>query len=133
MGTNRPNVPDAEWAVLQALWAKGPSTVQSLMELIYPGGGPSKYATVHRLLERLEEKGHVARDRDGGVFRFRATVEREALVGRQFEAVVEKMCGGSLQPLLSHLVRARHITPEELRSLLALIEELGGGDRKGHG
>jgi predicted transcriptional regulator len=129
MGSTRPNVPDAEWAVLEALWDKGPSTVQALMELLYPDGGASKYATVHRLLERLEEKGYVARDRGTGVYLFRAVVGRDQLVGQQFEALVDKMCGGSLQPLLSHLVRARRITPEELRSLLDLVDEQGR-DRK---
>jgi predicted transcriptional regulator len=126
MGTTRPNVPDAEWAVLEALWEKGPATVQALMESLYPDGGASKYATVHRLLERLEEKGHVARDRGTGVYLFRAVADREALLGRQFEALVDRMCGGSLQPLLSHLVRSKRISPEDLRSLLDLVDGQGG-------
>jgi hypothetical protein len=35
------------------------------------------------------------------------------------------MCGGSLQPLLSHLIRAKGLTPEELQELLALVEQMG--------
>ena len=45
----------------------------------------------------------------------------------RLRAVAEKLCGGSLTPLLSHLVRARRLTARERQELRALIDEL---DRK---
>jgi predicted transcriptional regulator len=120
-----PNVPDAEWAVLQVLWDGGPAPARRLAEALYPGGGASECATVYKLLERLEAKRLVARERDGGVYVFRATDDRETVVGRQMEALVERLGGGSLQPLLSNLVRAKRVTAEELRELLDLVDTLG--------
>jgi predicted transcriptional regulator len=38
--------------------------------------------------------------------------------------VAEKLCGGSLTPLLMNLVRARPLTPQELHDLRALVKEL---------
>jgi predicted transcriptional regulator len=122
-----PHVTDAEWAVLEQLWDRGPAAVRQLADVLYPRGGPSEYATVHKLLERLEAKGVVRRDRGGGLYRFRAVLDRDALIGRQLEALVEKMCGGSLQPLLTNLVRVKGLSPAELRELLALVDSL---DRK---
>jgi len=119
-----PNVTDAEWAVLQLLWDKGPATVRGLTEVLYPRGGPSEYATVHKLLERLETKGYVLRGRNGGVYVFRAGIDRDAVLGQQLETLVDKMCGGSLQPLLTNLVRAKHLKPAELRELLELVDRL---------
>src|SRR6516165_9256295 len=101
MGSNPPHVTDAEWPVLELLWDRGPATVRQLTDVLYPRGGPSEYATVHKFLERLEGKGLVSRDRSGGVYVFRAAVGRDELIGQQLEALVEKMCGGSLQPLLT--------------------------------
>jgi predicted transcriptional regulator len=124
MMTRNDNVTNAEWSVLQTLWEQGPSSVRQLTEVLYPGGGASEYATVHKLLERLEGKGHVRRARRGGVFVFEAASERDDLIGRQLEVLVEKMCGGSLQPLLTNLVRVKRLTPAELRELLALVESL---------
>ena len=46
------------------------------------------------------------------------------MIGQQLEALVERMCGGSLQPLLSNLVRVKRLTTTELRELLALVNEL---------
>jgi predicted transcriptional regulator len=119
-----PNVTDAEWAVLQLLWDKGPATVRRLTEVLYPRGGPSEYATVHKLLERLETKGYVSRGRNGGVYVFRAAIDRDAVIGQQLETLVDKMCGGSLQPLLTNLVRAKRLKPAELRELLELVDRL---------
>ena len=118
------NVTDAEWAVLEVLWAQGPATVRRLTELLYPSGGASEQGTVYKLLERLEAKACVRRDRTGGVYEFHAAVARDDVIGRELEALVEKMCGGSLQPLLSNLVRVKRLTPEELRDLLALVNSL---------
>lgn len=119
-----PHATDAEWAVLQALWDKGEATVRQLADTLYPNGGASEYGTVHKLLERLEGKGYVGRERSGGGFVFRAAVQRDQVIGQQLEALVEKMCGGSLQPLLTNLVRVKRLTADELRALLALVDEL---------
>jgi predicted transcriptional regulator len=124
MGRSLPNVTDTEWSVLQLLWDRGPSTVRQLADVLYARGGPSEYATVHKLLERLEAKGYVRRERSGGVFLFRASVDRDDLIGQQLETLVERMCGGSLQPLLSNLIRVKRLKPEELKDLLTLVESL---------
>ena len=124
MGRTLPNVTDAEWAVLQLLWDKGPAAVRELADVLYPRGGPSEYGTVHKLLERLDTKGYVLRDRRGGVYVFRAAVERDVVLGQQLESLVDKMCGGSLQPLLTSLIRTKHLKPAELRELLELVNKL---------
>src|SRR5947209_19758349 len=99
------DVTDAEVAVLQRLWDAGPASVRRLRDALYPGGGPSEHATVHKLLERLEAKGYVQRERIGGLLVFRAIVERDEILGVQIDALPNKTGGGSLQPLLTDLVR----------------------------
>jgi BlaI family penicillinase repressor len=130
MGRTLPTITDAEWSVLQLLWKRGPATVRSLTDVLYPDGGASEYATVHKLLERLEAKRYVSRDRGGGTFVFAPVHGRDEVVGQQLEVLIEKLCGGSLQPLLSNLVRSRRLTAEELRDLLALVEEPPGKPKK---
>jgi|SRR6516162_542637 predicted transcriptional regulator len=123
MSRSLPKVADAELAVLQLLWERGPSAVRQVADVLYPGGGPSEYATAHRLLERLEDKGYVRREKVRGVYVFRAAVDREVVLGQQLETLVERMCGGSLQPLLSTLVKSKRLSPEELRELLEMVEK----------
>src|SRR5438445_6942980 len=99
------DVTEAELAVLQLLWDRGPGPVRPLAEELYPGGGNSAYATVQKLLERLEQKGYVSRKRQAGVQQFEARIDKEGLIGRRLRAVAEQLCEGSFTPLLTHLVR----------------------------
>lgn len=118
------DVTDTELELLQQLWDHGGRTIRQLTDALYPGEGTTaQYATVQKLLERLEEKGHVRRDRSPPAHVFTAAVRREDLIGRRLQDVAEKLCGGSLTPLLTHLVRARRLSPRERRELRDLIDE----------
>ena len=79
---------------------------------------------MQKLLERLEGKGYVAGDRSQPVVTFKATVSREDLISRRLQDVAEKLCEGSVTPLLMSLVRASHLSAAELKSLHDLVNEL---------
>jgi predicted transcriptional regulator len=118
------DVTDAELSVLQVLWDRGPSTIRQLADVLYPRGTAAHYATVQKLLERLEGKGCVARDRTPWPHVFSATVDRDALIGLRLRTMAEKLCGGSLTPLLTHLVETESLAPAELKVLRDRLEEL---------
>ena len=123
------DVPDAELAVLHVLWERGPCTIRQLTDALYPDGSDVYYATVQKLLERLEDKRHVRRDRAGHAHRFEAVTGRDDLIGQRLRSVAEKLTGGLMAPLLSHLVRAEALSKSERQELRALIDEL---DRSHH-
>jgi BlaI family transcriptional regulator, penicillinase repressor len=122
-------ITDAELAVLQLLWELSLATIRQLTDRLYPGGGASQYATVQKLLERLETKGFVHRDRAAASNVFSPAIAREEVIGRRVRSVAEKLCGGSLASLVTHLVRTQRLTTEERRSLRALIDELDKGGK----
>lgn len=111
----------AEFAVLEPLWQLGPQTIRQLTARLYPAESVSDYATVQKLLERLEAKGCVTRDRSGQAHVFRARLEREALIGDQLQEIADRLCQGSLAPVLNQLVERMTLTAaqrQELRRLL---------------
>jgi BlaI family transcriptional regulator, penicillinase repressor len=122
-------IPDAELAVLRVLWDRGASTIRQLTEVLYPHGSDAHYATVQKLLDRLEVKGCVRRDTSARAHTFRAAIERDELIGRRLQAVAEKLCDGSTTPLLTHLVRAKRLNMKEWQELVALIDELAPAHR----
>jgi predicted transcriptional regulator len=124
MSQRNQDVTEAELALLEALWDSGPATIRHLVERVYRQTGTSVYATVQKLLDRLESKGFVRRDRGGPVHVFRAAVDRDELIGRRLRAVADSLCGGSLSPLLTHLVEGRGLSEKERRELRTLIENL---------
>jgi BlaI family transcriptional regulator, penicillinase repressor len=117
------DVPEAELAVLELLWHGGPATRRQVADVLYPGGGASQYATVQKLLERLEQKGYVGRASAEGQWRFSAVVSRDDLISRRIEEVVDRLCGGSLTPLLMNLVKSPGLTAEQLDELRRFVRE----------
>jgi predicted transcriptional regulator len=124
MNRQNQDVTEAELALLQSLWDEGPATIRQLVERVYGESGPSLYATVQKLLDRLEGKAFVVRDRRASVHVFDAAVDRDDLIGRRLRAVADALCGGSLSPLLTHLVEGHGLSQNERRELRALIDKL---------
>ena len=124
-----PDVTDAELSVLQALWDQGPATIRRLTDTLYPEGTAGQYGTVQKLLERLESKGCVKRDRRPWPHVFAAAIDRGTLIGWRLRTMAEKLCGGSMTPLLLHLLQAEKFGPEERKELRAFLEQLKNGSR----
>ncbi len=117
------DVTAAELAILRVLWEHREATVRQLVSRLYPSAGPSAPPTVQKLLERLEAKGCVARDRSGEVAVFRATVDRATLIRRRARSLAEELCGGSLSALLTHLVQDDTLGAAERSELHKLVDE----------
>ena len=117
-------VTDAELAVLEALWDRGPSDRGQLGDALYPGKGSGGYTTVAKLLERLQAKGYVRHEPGQGRRTFAAAVTRDALISRSLLDVAEKLCDGSLTPLLTSLVRARPLSARQVQELRDILDRL---------
>ena len=120
----RHSVTDAELAVLESLWGAEPATIRELTERLYPGGGTSHYATVQKLLERLEAKGYVRRQRTRVPHSFRSRIDREHLISNGLRDIADKLCEGSLTPLLTQLVEQERLAPDEVDALRELVNRL---------
>ena len=124
------SVTDTELSILEVLWDTGSASIGEITERLYGRRTTPRYATVQKLLERLEAKGCVRRNRKDFAHRFAATVAREDLIGHRLQEVAEKLCDGSFTPLLLHLVEATKLTPQDRERLLKLIEESQARGRK---
>jgi BlaI family transcriptional regulator, penicillinase repressor len=123
MGRPARDITETELAVLRILWDRGMATIRHLTDVLYPGGGAAQYATVQKLLDRMEAKAFVRRDRSLFVHQFVPVLDRDQLIGRRLRSLVESLCDGSLTPLLTHLARAGELTEEDREALRAIIEE----------
>jgi BlaI family transcriptional regulator, penicillinase repressor len=123
MGRPAQDITESELAVLRILWDRGPATIRQLTDVLYPQGEAAQYATVQKLLDRMEAKGYVRRDRTMFVHIFRSVLDRDELIGRRLRSLAEMLCDGSLTPLLTHLARAKDLTEDDRLALRAIVEE----------
>ena len=124
MGRPAQDITESELAVLRILWDRGTATIRQLTDILYPGGEAAQYATVQKLLDRMEAKGYVRRDRTLYVHVFSAVLDRDELIGRRLRSLAEMLCDGSLTPLLTHLARAKDLTEKDRLALRAIMEEV---------
>jgi len=116
-------VSDTELAILDVLWEQGQATIREIDRRLYERPTTATYATVQKLLERLEAKGCVTRDRSGFKHIFRATIERADLIDRRLQDVADKLCGGSLTPLITHLMEAKRLSAKDRQALRKWLED----------
>lgn len=133
MARNGHEITETELALLRQLWRRDEATIRELTDALYPDGGHSHYATVQSLLDRLQGKGFVDREKDGRVNRYRASVTRAELARRRLRATADALFDGSMAPLLTHLVDNSDLRPDEISTLRDLIDRLDAGEPRTNG
>jgi hypothetical protein len=64
MGESKPQISNAEWEVMEVVWALGPSTPAEIIDRVATGR-EWNHRTVRTLLSRLIDKGALRREEDG--------------------------------------------------------------------
>ena len=120
---NIPAVSDTELAVLQLLWDQGQLSARQITEQLYPAQSSSDLATVQKLIQRLEKKNLVGRDRSAYVHAIYPLMDRNEFAGQRLAETAEKLTRGSLKPLLAHLVENDQLSPEEQDEIRKLLNK----------
>jgi BlaI family penicillinase repressor len=122
----RPTLANAELAVMELLWDEGrPLTARDVRERLYPGKEKAQHGTVQRLLQRLEDKGYVVRDNTTPVNLFSAVITRDDYASDELESLAQRLTGGSLAPLVTHLLEQDRLSPAEIERLRRILDSEG--------
>jgi predicted transcriptional regulator len=116
--------------VLRLLWDHGPGTVRELMSELKQRRRRWAYTTVQTLLNRLRDKGYVARDESDLAHVFRAAVSRDRLLGWRLRELADQICGGASSALVMNLVQDADLPADELASLRRVLDEADGKPRR---
>jgi BlaI family penicillinase repressor len=116
---------EAELKLLRELWEHGEQSVSDLHERVQ-GYWPVGYTTVLKLLQRMADKGLVARRLEGRAHLYRSAVRQENTERRVARSFLQRTFDGSIERLLQSALpsgRARSEEIEEIRRLLDRLEE----------
>ena len=117
-------VTDGELSILQVIWKQKAPTSREIATELYEEVTDSKMASVQKLIERLEAKGCVARDRSERAHRFCALVSHEEYLRSQLHAMADRLCDGAVAPLVSTLLTSKDLSRKNRDQLRQLIDEL---------
>jgi BlaI family transcriptional regulator, penicillinase repressor len=122
----RPLTP-LELQIMNVLWDRGPSNVQSVQEAL---SSTLAYTTVQTMLNVLLRKGRVTRTLRGRAYEYEAAVSREKAVGNAMRDIVDRMFGGSIDDLLMTLIKTKQLDAKDLARLKSLVEAWADGAKR---
>jgi predicted transcriptional regulator len=114
---------NSELAIMDLLWEKTKLTARQIREALYPEATKAQHGTVQKLLQRLEDKDFVVRDRSQFVHMFMARITRQEYTASQLESLASKLTAGSFAPLITHLVETSKISDEEIEKIRDILDE----------
>jgi BlaI family transcriptional regulator, penicillinase repressor len=124
------SVTEGELSILEVIWHQGTPTSRDIADAIYEEVTDSKLASVQKLLERMETKGCVSRDRRERAHRFQARFSREQFLRHRLEGLADRLCDGAIVPLVTTLLRSKKgFSRKNVEQLRQLIDELWPSDR----
>ena len=120
-------LPEAEFAVMKAIWAAGePVTSSRIMEEVGKDRG-WKPQTLLTLLSRLTERGFIeARPGKGREKLFACLVSRDEYLARETSAFMDEVHGRSVGSLLAALNREK-LSDSDMNELQAWFDQLKRG------
>jgi predicted transcriptional regulator len=112
---------DLENQIMSAVWNGGPSSVEAV-HLAVSKKYRLKEATVRTLLRRLEQKGYLRHDVEGRSFIYRAIEPARGLAARAVRQIIDRLCQGSMEELVTGMVDADVLSDRELDQLAQFVE-----------
>ena len=116
----------AEAQIMEVLWrADGPLAIEGLRAQLDEEWADG---TVRAFMNRLLRKKAVAAAKDGKRSLYRPLLQRSDYVVAESETFLARVFQGEAAPLVAHFVKNRGLTPDDLRQLKAIIDDLEAND-----
>jgi predicted transcriptional regulator len=113
-----------ELEIMKVVWSGGQATVRDVYEALRARRRVA-YTTVLTMMNVLERKGHLRKRPAGRSFRYEPTRPRTRVVRAMVREFLDRVFGGSAEPLLVHLLEDRRLTPRQLAALARRVKEKG--------
>ena len=114
---------ESEWQVMNALWKQFPATARQIMNHI-PDEINWAYTTVKTLLSRLVEKKAVTERKQGNTSVYEPLISQHSARQGALRSMVDKVLGGTVQPMMHFLAEERNLTEKQRRQLKQLLDEM---------
>lgn len=115
----------AEEDIMRIIWETEPCTVADIRNYIADELGQDKppHSTVSTLVSHINRKGYLSYKAYGRTYVYSATVSKKEYRKRSLKQVARDFFDGSLQSMVSFLVKEEDLDKEELTELLQKLDE----------
>lgn len=113
---------EAEWHVLESLWADSPKVGSQIVADMKARKGWSRSTTL-TMLRRMTEKGLISCDDSGKMRTYTPLVYREEAAKKETESFLNRVYQGSVSMLLNSFVEKRNLTSDEIKELKEILDQ----------
>lgn len=113
----------AQFEILEAVWSAGSGASVAEIWAAISATRAITRTTVLNLVDRLEKRGWLRREKEGGVFRYHATTSRESTARRVAGEFLDEFFDGSASSLVLSLLGGDRIQGDDLAALRRLLDE----------
>ena len=117
-----PGLSQSQREIMEIVWERGEVSAVDVREILSEKRDLAKN-TVRTMLDRMEEKGWLKHREDGRTYLYSAAQPREASIGQKVVEVVEHVCGGSPEELVTALLDYRGLSSQELKRIRTMLDE----------
>ena len=116
-------VTPVEWEIMEAIWKLGGApSVRDVLEHAYPHGEKA-YTTIQTIMNTLENKGFLTREKIGLVNFYSPVKSREDMVKEETNNLVSKVFKGSFPALANFLIHSDEFSLDEIAEIKRLLLE----------
>jgi predicted transcriptional regulator len=119
---------DAEIRILRVLWAKGPTTVRDVHDVLN-AERPTAYTTTLKLMQIMLDKGLVTRDESARTHVYSAAVAERQTQRTATADLLGRLFGGSAAALMQQALSVKPSSREELRKIREMLDALERGEK----
>jgi BlaI family penicillinase repressor len=119
---------DLENEVMRVVWDSGPCPVEAVYEVIVKKR-KLKETSVRTIMRRLEQKGYLQHEKKERAYVYRAAEPARNLAARAVRQIIDRLCRGSVEELVSGMVDAKVLSKSELDKLEEFVRERRRGGK----
>jgi predicted transcriptional regulator len=113
---------------MSEFWSRGACSIREIHEAVVKKDRPA-YTTVQTMVYRLEVKGALRRTRKiGNAHVFEATTSRASVQTRLLKEILG-LFGGSVRPVMAHLVEMGKISREDIDDAIEVLRAHNSKDK----
>jgi predicted transcriptional regulator len=118
----RPPLTDLESELMRAVWDHGPCSVEIVHQVI-SRTRTLKEGSTRTLLGRLEQRGYLKHEVKDRAYIYRAVEPARSLAAKGVRQIVDRLCQGSVEELMSGLVESKVLTDAQMDQLERFVRE----------
>ena len=119
---SKPELSEAEWAIMKVVWEKEPCAAGEVQEILQESKNWA-YSTVKGAMDRMAEKGFLKINKIRNLQLFSSTINQEEAQKGEFKKMLKRAFDDALTPMMQFLLENEELSANELRQIRQMIEK----------